>query len=247
MTKEEAQILYEQSHNHTLRKPNCICADTKMLDSLLKSSIGLIFYRNADELSPLERSFRFVNCKQSLKKHPYVKKLKGRGTADKPYKLSTIFGEGEFLDLHSIYKNGNIPDFIKKFYCFSNCMTYSMLLAKKEIDSTVLTGIAHYKTPFLHAVLLGWHDDRPQIFDFNYDLVMDQDLYMKLFSFEVLSKLDGQSLWENKDIIQNGPKLKDFQILLAFDDCIKFKSEALLNQPKSPQENAKNYLHLKEK
>ena len=105
-----------------------------------------------------------------------------------------------------------------------------MVLAKHDTHSTVLTGIGYFKGAFLHSVLLTEHDGNPQIFDFNYDLIMDKDLYLKLFSFEVLSEISGQKLLDVADLVKAGPKVKDYQLLLAFDNCIKFKKEALSQQ-----------------
>lgn len=231
MTKEAAEILYNQSHRGTLRKPNCLLdSNLKSIDEMLNTLIGIIYFKNQDDMPLLKKISRITTCKHMLKSNEFVQELKGRGTVKKPYHLKTIFGEGEFLDMHNTYENGKIPTFIKKFYCFGNCLEYSMALAQHDIHSTVLTGIGYFKDAFLHSVLLAEHDGNPQIFDFNYDLVMDKDLYLKLFSFEVLSEISGQKLLDVADLVKAGPKVKDYQLLLAFDDCIKFKKEALAQQ-----------------
>ena len=109
-------------------------------------------------------------------------------------------------------------------------MIYAFVLTKQGIECNVLTGMSYFDSPYLHAVLSvkNRNTNKIQILDFNYDLVMDYDLFLKLYSFEVWSSVSGQKFLDDRDIIEvNGVDLKDYQLLLAYDDAIRYKQEKL--------------------
>lgn len=132
--------------------------------------------------------------KSALRRYNGVEKFFGRGTKDFPYELKTKWGSGKFFNARLLFNNSEFPNYIEKKYCFSNCYFYAKNIGETNDKSCkVLSGIAYInKIAILHSVVEfenGW------IMDFNYDLVMQKDLYFALFGFEVLSELTSQEIF----------------------------------------------------
>lgn len=134
------------------------------------------------------------------------------------YNIKTKYGEGIFFDAHRLFVDGNYPQWITPKYCFSNSFFYVM---RTGLDAKVESGIAYDKQPFLHSVVL----IGDYIVDFNYDLVMEKNLYCALTHFEILEELESEKIvgakrfcLEHKELFS---KVEDCVMNFAFDEVIK--------------------------
>ena len=157
---------------------------------------------------------RFLNC---------VNKLKGQGNLKCPYEIETDYGSGIFFNAHECFKSLQYPKEIEKNRCFNNC--YNVVLKQYIPNCTVLSGIAYSgKSPFLHSVI----SYKNYIIDFNLDLCMDEDLYIKLFNFEILSELSSEKVRKYSSVIKKNQKFlsdKGFStmyVTFAFEDLIDY-------------------------
>lgn len=78
--------------------------------------------------------------------------------------------------------------------------------------------------PFLHSVILV----NGKIIDFNYNMVIDKDLYFKLVKFESLAELDAQKARDTFDFIiwrrdmLNKSKVQTLTMNFAFDNVLDY-------------------------
>jgi len=121
--------------------------------------------------------------------------LMGSGIFSCPFEIKTKYGAGKFFEAHSFFEDNKYPKFVRKRYCHSNSYEFAKTHNK---ECTVLSGVAYRRKSFLHSVVqIGDY-----ILDFNYDLVMDKELYMKLFNFVVVSEVKSQDIKENDELMK---------------------------------------------
>ena len=97
------------------------------------------------------------------------------------------------------FKNRQAPSLFKKYQCHSNCFEFAV---KTKRSCTILSGISFRNRSFLHSVLLMGE----YILDFNYDLVMSKDLYIQLFNFEILNKVNSEDVQKYAYLFYGGSK-----------------------------------------
>ncbi len=224
MTYEESIKLRNDEINGTLRLPINYNAEKDKLHLLLKDIYYLLVAENGKGglLQKLYLKFK-------IKKHKNVISFSGKNTRDNPHNLKTSFGKGNFFDAHDLFTSGKYPDFIKNNYCFSNAMSFLIYMKSCDVQCEMLSGIAYFKTPFLHSVILIHEDEeKPQIIDFNFNLVMDYDLYISLFQFETLCVVEKEKLLADIDVLLDKRlTLSCCHVCLAYDDALAYKKNKL--------------------
>lgn len=125
--------------------------------------------------------------------------LTGKGTFENPYHIETNYGDGNFFHFNHYFKNGKAPSLFKKQQCHSNCFEFAH---KTKRHCVILSGISYRNYSFLHSVLLIGN----YILDFNYDLIMTKDLYIQLFNFEILNKVDSDAVKKYAHLFYGGSK-----------------------------------------
>lgn len=225
MTKEEVRKLREDEETGVLRLPkNQMFTDEidqrnmYCLNWLIKYLVEKNLDNDYDEVD----ADTAENIKQ---KNPFIKSLVGKGTKKEPYKITTTFGEGEFFDASAIIKKERLAT-IKKFYCFNNSFNFAMALAKNGYDCQQLSGIAFISNkPFLHSVINFKMNGKNYVLDLNYNLIISYQLYLKLFSFEVLAKNNGKTINEDLDLIFSKVKgieeaVSDYDLAFAYEETM---------------------------
>lgn len=156
-----------------------------------------------------------------IKKSKAVKKFKGLGTTDKPYRIDCVFGKGRILNAHELFELKQYPTYIKKQFCFSNCLYCVNSLAHHGVKAKIISGIANvHSRPFLHSVI---EIDNGYIVDFNYDFAMDKSLYINLFNFEILSTVSGKKLVEDDTVRRLKKKFVNaMYVNFAYDDVLSY-------------------------
>ncbi len=225
MTYEEAKKLREEDLARTLRYPKDFNEDKIPLSYL-------VYY--IEQLFETERKLvpsfiKKVACKEVINEHEGVVDFHCKNAKRGIYYIDIGNAKGEFFDAHRLFKSGKYPKGIEKNQCFGNSVSFALTLNKVDAYCKVLTGVAFYGNPYLHSVLeIINPDDKRQIIDFNSDLVMDYDLYMTLFSFELLCKVDSSAIARDLDVLRDRRITLDVShLLLAYDDAIRVKTEQL--------------------
>jgi len=118
------------------------------------------------------------------------------------YRIETIYGSGKFSAFSDLFPEGKVPESLKLGLCYSNSigLAFSLDANNKRHDCSVVTGIckmpsllgnkeSHFS--HLHAVtaFTGKKSGERLIADFTYNVVMSEELYYKLFNFEILSEV----------------------------------------------------------
>ena len=178
----------------------------------------------------LENEFVNINeynkLKEKLIKNFY---LSGKGDANSPFQLNSDIGSGSFYNAKLLFKDNKYPNFVKA----RNCHTNSYKFAKMYIgECEVLFGICHTSYSFLHSVV----KIKDIILDFNYNLVMNEDLYYNLFNFEVLNTVKNSDIRTyNQPLIdalsKNNLTVTDGEVNACFYELLK-----LLNLKEKTQE-----------
>ena len=147
-----------------------------------------------------------------------IKKVKLVDSKIGIYSIQTTFGEGTFFDAHRLFQDGKYPKWVTPGYCFSNAFYHTMM---SEMQAKVESGIAYTNKQFLHSVIA----TEDQIIDFNYDLVIDKNLYKALLHFEVLAELESEKIRGIKKLCLEHSGLfrtvQDYQINFAFDEVMQ--------------------------
>jgi len=158
----------------------------------------------------------YNNLKETLIKNFY---LSGKGDANSPFQLNSDIGSGSFYNAKLLFLDNKYPKFVKA----RNCHTNSYKFAKMYIgECDVLFGICHTGYSFLHSVV----KINDVILDFNYNLVMSEDLYYNLFNFEVLNKVNNADIRTyNQPLIdalhKNNLTVTDGEVNACFYELIK--------------------------
>ena len=217
MTIRELTNLRKEELSGKLRMPKTVFSvnDTKKLREINKA---------VEFLSRADRGSLLLLLKMVIKGFDGVKDLKGVGVENCPYEISTDFGSGAFYGAHECFDGGVYPKDIVGFQCFNNC--YIAITKGYIKDCQILSGIAYRggEKSFLHSVI----KLEDKILDFNYNMCMDMDLYVKLFNFEVLSELDSTTLMKSYPVIRKHQRYlreKGFSTayaVFAFEDLIDY-------------------------
>ena len=230
MTIDEINDLAKQEKQKLLRKPknaeNFSQEDLKTQEQLLLRVKWFL-----DE----EKANGFVGClfrRIVMKKQKGVKSFKGLGTIKHPYRIETDFGGGCFYDARKGFKKSTYPKWIEQNYCYDNCLKFALLT---KIECKVLSGLAYMDKPFLHSVIL----INNKIVDFNYNVVMDKDLYFNLVKFESMAEVDAKQVRDTADFVTSKRKLlnmtnlKTITLNFAFDDVLDYlgNEERQIQQP----------------
>ena len=223
MTIEEINNLINDEDNGTLRKPKTIKNKTDQ-ELLRAREIMTIFVQDI-----IENSNRHIFLNSLIGRRfmqvAGIKKFDDVNPSIRIYSVKTRFGDGLFFDAHRLYEDGKYPFYIKPGFCYGNAYAY---VAKNNVKAKVVSGIAYLGKPFLHSVVL---TGGGQVIDFNYNLVMNAELYFKLLNFEVLAELEGDKIKETYELLENNAdiyekyNIQSYTLNFAFDDVLKLISE----------------------
>lgn len=219
MTIEEINELAREEKAGLLRKPKD--AENMSLEDLQKQEqLTLRMKWFVDE----EKNNGLVGCayrRLFMKKQKGVKSFKGIGTIKHPCKIETDFGVGTFYDARKGFDKKTYPDFIEQNFCYSNCLQFALVT---KFDCKILSGIGYMTKPFLHSVILV----DGKVIDFNYNMVINKDLYFKLVKFECLAELDAQKtrdtfdfVCSKRDLLRKS-NLQTIIINFAYDDVLDY-------------------------
>lgn len=213
MTIQEITELRKQERDGELRMPNLALELEGNVDELRDVNLAVEYLVKEDK-----RSFLLL-VKMLIKGFDGVKALSGVGVKNCPYEIETDFGSGSFYNANEFFEDGKLPKELVRRQCFNNC--YLMVTKKYISNCEILSGIAYIGAntkPFLHSVI----KQNGKILDFNYNLCMDEDLYYKLFNFEVLSNISSKRLIRFYPIIKKHQKFlhdKGFSTMYATFAC----------------------------
>lgn len=237
MTIEEVTKLRKQEKEKTLRKPLSFKEPISIKEKQFFKEYRVVV---SQICSLLEKkgvmqnfSFNSLISRRIIKNSKVVNSFKGLGTEKKPYVLDAKFGKFKFWNAHECFKKESYPEFIEENHCFANCYTLACCLAGEKIHSKVLSGI-FYNCDYsiLHSVI----EFNNYICDFNLNICMEKDLYIKLFPFEVLSELEGERIFQDREYIHKNLDLfkkKSIMYLnFAYDDCLNY-----INDKQRQQQN----------
>ena len=121
--------------------------------------------------------------------------MMGDGTQENPFKIKIDSSIGQFFSAKQLFKQG-YPKFIKPHNCHTNSYKFAKFFNK---DCEVLFGICHADIAFIHSVL----KINDYILDFNYDLVMSENLYNHLFNFKVLNTIKSEDIKKYNSALEN--------------------------------------------
>lgn len=228
MKIEEVEKLRESEKQKTLRLPNTMTVTDDIDKRELYCLVWYITYLMAKNTGGqfLEQD---DDLAWSIKNtNPFLKSISGNGIKSDPYIIKTEFGDGEFFDARALIKEERLKQ-IRKFFCFNNSYKFAMALAKHIGEAEQISGIAFVSKPFLHSVIGFEKDGKKYVLDLNYDLIISYNLYMKLFSFEVLAVNKGTTL--NADYDEISSKVKNFSYT-ASDYGLAFAYEETMQKVK---------------
>lgn len=159
--------------------------------------------------------------------------LEGKGTLDKPYNINCEYGEGRLYKLNNVFTD--LPKWVKKFECFGNCTGMAYVLGKKNCKGKVVGGIYDLGKPVMHAVIEMEIDGAECIADFNFNMIIEKELYIKLFNFEIMAETEFKKVVENERFLRHC-KFNSIFTAFAFDDLIDYLQDQD-RQEISPLEN----------
>jgi len=225
MTLDEIEELRLLNMAHTLRLPKIFqTLDKKEMADLTNLRWGVCYL--VKEFGLNQNLFRKSLLTRSLLRNSNgVERLNGLGSVYDPFRIVTKWGSGKFFNARLLFRNKEYPIYIEKQYCFDNCYYYARELGEtNNLSCKVLSGIAFVKDiSILHSVVEisnGW------IIDFNYDICMEKELYVKLFGFEVLTELTSQEIFvKDRLLTKFGKYINCFgngYRVFAMDDLINY-------------------------
>ena len=134
--------------------------------------------------------------------------LNGNGTIESPYIINTEFASGGFVDICHFMKNKQLPHYIENNACHKNCYLFAGLTK----TATAITGIYKLnKDSHLHSIV----ETNGVVLDFNWGIAMSKNLYVQLFNFEELNRVQGEKLAEDYEFINKNIKKLNYQITYA--------------------------------
>ena len=230
MKINEIEELIEEEKSGELRKPNCMIAKSDDEQKAITLAFRAIAFFTKQNLT--SNIFDYVDDREersALKELYYssiVNVFKGCGTKDEPFEIETTFGDGICCDDSSLlsykerqaYEHGN---------CFTNAYYLAASLTKAGYVCKQLSGIAYLDEPFLHSVVYIENEDHePFILDFNYDMIMSYDLFVKFLIFEVLAETKGKDIVKAINFVHKADKnfkfeVKNYQLAFALNEVLK--------------------------
>lgn len=215
MTIQEITQLRNQEMSGKLRMPEqAITFNPKKISEVNQA---------VEFLTKAKSSCFSLLVKMIIKTFDGIKDIKGVGSKENPYVISTDLGCGSFYSSRECFVEEDYPKDYAVNECFNNC--YLAVTKGRVENCQILSGIAYRGSkPFLHSTLKIGN----KILDFSYDFCMDENLYMKLFNFEVLSTLDSQTLIDNYPIIRKHQRFLSYKgfstmyVNFAFEDLIDY-------------------------
>ncbi len=176
--------------------------------------------------------------KSNIKRMEIVKSLTGKGTMKVPYILDTVYGSGELFDARDIIgtdTDGFVDD--GKFHCYHNSNICAKLFTKRGIECKQISGICFCKDwNILHSVVKFKYNNKWYILDYNYKYVMEADLYLKLFSFEILCEIEGKDLVQNEDLINDFMRFCNHRKCSIDDRIIALAYDVIIERAKKKNE-----------
>ncbi len=232
MTIEEIRKLRKAEETKTLRNPNNMLVTDEVDQRNIYCLAWYIYFLMAKNIEKVGGEVLYKEedeqtANRIKQTNPFLKGLTGAGTKNDPYIIETTFGKGEFYDASALIKIEMLKK-IEKGFCFNNSYRMSMGLAKNGYKCEQLSGIGFITKPFLHSVICYKHkkDGKKYILDLNYDLIMCYDFYVKLFSFEVLAKTNGKTIYEDLCEIMRACKkfeytASDYELAFAYEETMQ--------------------------
>ena len=228
MTLKEAEDLRIQNMARTLRMPRSLqFLDEDDMAQCTNVRWGICYViKKYREKSPIGKQCMII--KSALKNAKGVIDFYGAGTKEWPFHIKTKWGDGSFYDAHHLFRSHKYPNYIEKQYCFSNCYFLAKEIGEtNNMSCKVLGGIAYIKDyPILHAVI---ETEDGFIVDFNYDIVMEKELYFNLFGFEPLTELTSQEIFvKDRLLTRYGKYLVKYghgYRIFALDELIEYAEQ----------------------
>lgn len=223
LTIDDVEKLRIQEVNNELRFPN-VDIDESQVDKAFY--IAWLVYNITNNKLFLSR----LMAKLALKKLGV--EITGKGTKKNPYKIKTEFGESEFYPVAYLFVDKKCP--FEVGMCFKNAFNIAGEMSKlKSVKSCdCVSGLSLIvdkgeKRSIMHSVAeLNNH----LIIDVNWGIVMDKDLYKKLFMFEELVRLKGKQVPEMMDLLSKDESrrvmrrcnVRDYHMVFAPEDIMEF-------------------------
>ena len=223
MTIEDVEKLRAQEINGELRLPKLEIEESEVDKAFYTA---YLVYNVANNKLFLSR----LMSKLALKKLGV--EIDGKGTKKNPYTIKTEFGDSEFFPVKYLFVDKRCPFIVGE--CFNNAFNIASEMTKlksvKRCDC--VSGLSLIidegkKRSILHSVAeLNDH----LIIDVNYGVVIDKDLYKKLFMFEELERIEGKQVPEILTLISDDKSreimrkyhLRDYHMVFAPEDMKDF-------------------------
>lgn len=146
-----------------------------------------------------------------------IESFKGKGSFKSPFKIQTKKYNGEFYLSRNIFHSNKYPTSIGIGRCHSNSYITAYVLTEKGINVEVVNGLSWYQFSACHSIVL---IDNRWVVDYNWDLIIDYDLYKKMIPFEEIERISGDKIYNNHKIMKSCYH-RAFEMLFAYEDCLK--------------------------
>lgn len=184
MKLDEAHKYIVQDNEMVLENPDYFVIEEKYEDIY-----ATLFFDITDLVSGDESVI------ENIKNNPLVKSFKDKGDC---YYIDTTFGKGIFFAAHDIFGKEGTNEIIKPNNCHTNSIIASLIIKSMDLGDSpsVLTGITTFSVgkPVLHSVCSVGTGNGRVIVDYTYDLVMSEELFLKLYNFKVLNETNIDNL-----------------------------------------------------
>ena len=224
MRLEEVRELRDQENHNQLRH-------SSIAESLSTEEKEKIYIVNTRVRELVDQISIFV--KYFAKQGRELVDVSGKGTKEYPYIIDCEYGYGRLYKLDKIFKN--LPKWVKKFECFGNCVGMAYAMGSEDYVGKVIGGIYDLGKPVMHAVIEIDIDGVACIADFNFNMVIEKDLYVKLFNFEIVAETDFRKVVESYQYLRHCD-LNTVYTVFAFDDLVDYLQDETRQQI-SPIEN----------
>lgn len=227
MTIEQAYELYKKEINGELSagEDSLFFGEEESGElSELLTRITALFIK--EDCPLVYRLFLHKFAKKYFQNSPCVKNFKGKGTANNPYYIETVYGSGLFYDAHCIFEKHKYLNEIKRHQCWTNNLYFLHNIKNLNIDAELVSGIAQHGNSYLCSVVLAKIHNGQYVVDFDHDVVMEYKLFYNLFNFKEKCRVHLQTLID--DNILNYPKIDGLNLYLlcmAYNEMVgKIKS-----------------------
>jgi len=115
---------------------------------------------------------------------------------EKGFQLSTKFGDTKLLTPSSLF-NDSLPFVPVIGDCYNNALLNTIIMGY-DLNPAASVGIFYARDDnhIIHAIAEFDFDKERYIIDYNYNLVMNKDLYCNLFNFKILNTIKKQEMHE---------------------------------------------------